>query len=59
MALPGADGDVTLGRNSWPLPDWPELEDWADTLAERGGLLVDEEVRKALGGNRVGASERA
>lgn len=58
VALRVDDGLVELGGHRWPVPDWPDLESWVDRLAERGGLLVDEEIRRALLGERVGASER-
>lgn len=40
------------------VPASPDLEDGVDHLAERCGILVDEEFRSALNGNRIGASER-
>lgn len=58
VTLPVSGGHVLLGDHRWPMPAWPDLEDWVDHLAENGGLLVDEEVRKALNGDRIGASER-
>lgn len=58
VALPVSDGHVTLGNHRWPVPAWPDLEDWVDHLAEHGGLLVDVEVGKALAGDRIGASKR-
>lgn len=58
VTLQVADGRVTLGDRHWPVPDWSDLEDWVDHLAEHCGLLVDEEIRKALDGDRSGASER-
>ncbi|MGU3503102.1 helix-turn-helix domain-containing protein [Mycobacterium sp. C31M] len=56
--LPISKEHVTLGEHRWPIPDYTELEDWVNHLAEHGGLLVDEEVRKALDGDRIGASAR-
>lgn len=56
--LPVSKEHVTLGEHRWPIPDYTELDDWVNHLAERGGLLVDEEVRKALDGDRIGASAR-
>ena len=58
VALPIHDGLVELGGRRWPVPGWPDLEPWVSRLAEQGGLLVDEEIRRALLGERVGASER-
>jgi AraC-like DNA-binding protein len=58
VTLPVSGGHVVLGDHRWPVPAWPDLEDWVDHLAENRGLLVDEEVRKALNGDRIGASER-
>jgi AraC-like DNA-binding protein len=58
VVLPVDDGLVELGGRRWPVPGWSDLEAWVNRLAERGGLLVDEEIRRALLGERVGASER-
>ena len=58
VALPVVDGHVELAGARWPVPAWTELEAWVARLATDGGLLVDEDIRRALSGDRVGAGDR-
>lgn len=58
VPLPVVDGEVELSGFRAPVPGWAELEAWVDHLAACGALLVDGEVRRALAGDRAGASER-
>ncbi len=56
--LPVVDGTVELAGRRWPFPYWDDLEQWVDELVAGGGLLVHEDVRRALIGERRGASQR-
>lgn len=56
--LPVVDGTVELAGRRWPFPYWDDLEQWVDELVAGGGLLVHEDVRRALVGERRGASQR-
>nr|MDT0523899.1 hypothetical protein [Streptomyces sp. DSM 41633] len=38
VTLPVSGGHVLLGDRRWPVPAWPDLEDWVDHLAENCGL---------------------
>lgn len=58
VELPVVDGTVRLAGRPWPFPGWDDLEPWVDALVAAGGLVVHEDVRRALSGERRGASQR-
>lgn len=59
VELPVGTGTVELAGRRWPFPYWHDLEPWVDALVAEGGLVVYEDVRRALvGERRSGASQR-
>lgn len=51
-------GKVTIGQHAVPFPEFEDLESFTDRLLELDVLRDDEQVRRMLGGDDVGYSER-
>lgn len=51
-------GRVEIGDRWWPIPGYAEFERWAEDLLAAGTLVIDEDVRTALGGGHLRATDR-
>ena len=58
LALQVDGSRVRLDDAWWPVPAYDEIEAWVEDLVASGTLVVDREIRRALGGDRVGATDR-
>lgn len=52
------DDRVRIGDLETPVPAFDDLDAWIDVLIRDGALVVDDDVRAALAGDRVGATPR-
>lgn len=57
--LPVTDGRVSIKDRAYPIPTWEELEAFVARLVADGVLVVDADVRRALGGDVRGLSRRS
>lgn len=58
IGLPVSEGRVEVAGRWWPIPDVEGLEAWVAGLVAAGALVDDPDIRAALAGDRVGATDR-
>ena len=57
--LPIADGQVTIGGRTYPIPRWEDVETFVARLLADGVLVADADILRALGGDDRRLSRRS